>query len=38
MLKKLYNWVLAKAAHDNAPWWLAVISFADPVFSQFRLM
>lgn len=32
MLKKLYNWVLAKAAHDNAPWWLAVISFAESSF------
>jgi membrane protein YqaA with SNARE-associated domain len=29
MLKRLYGWVLDKAQHRHAPWWLAFFAFAD---------
>lgn len=29
MLRRLYDWVLAKAAHPYAEWWLAFFAFAD---------
>lgn len=29
MLRRLYDWVLDKAAHRSAPWWLAFFAFAD---------
>jgi membrane protein YqaA with SNARE-associated domain len=29
MLRRLYDWVLAKAAHPQAGWWLAFFAFAD---------
>jgi membrane protein YqaA with SNARE-associated domain len=29
MLRRLYDWVLDKAAHRHAPWWLAFFAFAD---------
>jgi membrane protein YqaA with SNARE-associated domain len=29
MLRRLYDWVLDKAAHPHAGWWLAFFSFAD---------
>lgn len=32
MLKRLYEWTLAKAAHEKAPWWLAAISFMESSF------
>ncbi|WP_254305975.1 YqaA family protein [Sphingopyxis sp. BSNA05] len=32
MLKKLYEWMLDKAAHRQAPKWLAGISFAESSF------
>jgi len=32
MLKRLYEWTLAKAAHDQAPRWLAVVSFVESSF------
>lgn len=32
MLKRLYHWTLAKAAHDKAPRWLAAISFIESSF------
>lgn len=32
MLKRLYHWTLAKAAHDKAPHWLAAISFIESSF------
>ena len=25
MLRRLYDWTLAKAAHPHAPWWLALV-------------
>lgn len=32
MLKRLYHWTLAKAAHEKAPYWLAAISFIESSF------
>ena len=32
MLKRLYNWTLAKAAHEKAPYWLAAVSFIESSF------
>lgn len=32
MLKKLYHWTLAKAAHEKAPYWLAAVSFIESSF------
>ncbi len=32
MLKRLYDWMLDKAAHRQAPKWLAAISFAESSF------
>lgn len=32
MLKRLYHWTLAKAAHDKAPYWLAAVSFIESSF------
>src|SRR5690606_6468705 len=32
MLRKLYDWTLAKAAHPHAEWWLAVFSFVEASF------
>lgn len=32
MLRKLYDWVLAKAAHPHAEWWLAAFSFVEASF------
>jgi membrane protein YqaA with SNARE-associated domain len=32
MLKRLYHWTLAKAAHEKAPHWLAAISFIESSF------
>ncbi len=29
MLRKLYDWVLAKAAHPKAEWWLALFAFVE---------
>ncbi|HYD23551.1 MAG TPA: YqaA family protein [Croceibacterium sp.] len=32
MLRKLYDWVLAKAAHPQAEWWLAGFAFLEASF------
>lgn len=32
MLRRLYDWTLAKAAHPHAEWWLAVFSFVEASF------
>ncbi len=32
MLRKLYDWVLQKAAHPHAAWWLALFSFMEASF------
>ena len=32
MLRKLYDWTLAKAAHPRAEWWLAAFSFVEASF------
>jgi len=32
MLRKLYDWVLAKAAHPRAEWWLALFAFVEASF------
>jgi len=32
MLRKLYDWVLAKAAHPHAEWWLALFCFVEASF------
>jgi membrane protein YqaA with SNARE-associated domain len=32
MLRKLYDWVLAKAAHPHAEWWLALFAFVESSF------
>ena len=32
MLRKLYNWVLDKAAHPQAEWWLAMFCFIEASF------
>ncbi len=29
MLRRLYAWIMAKAAHPHAAWWLAFLAFAD---------
>lgn len=29
MIRRLYDWILAKAAHPRAEWWLAFLAFAD---------
>ncbi len=31
-LKRLYNWTLDKASHENAKWYLSLISFAESSF------
>jgi membrane protein YqaA with SNARE-associated domain len=32
MLRKLYDWTLAKAAHPRAEWWLALFAFVEASF------
>jgi membrane protein YqaA with SNARE-associated domain len=32
MLRRLYDWTLAKAAHRHAGWWLALFAFAEASF------
>jgi membrane protein YqaA with SNARE-associated domain len=32
MLRKLYDWTLAKAAHPQAAWWLALFAFVEASF------
>ena len=32
MLRSLYNWVMAKAAHPHAEWWLAAFAFVEASF------
>ena len=32
MLRKLYDWTLAKAAHPHAEWWLAMFAFVEASF------
>ena len=32
MLRKLYDWTLAKAAHPQAEWWLGLFAFAESSF------
>jgi len=32
MLRKLYDWTLAKAAHPKAEWWLALFAFVEASF------
>ena len=32
MLRKLYDWTLAKAAHPQAEWWLAAFAFVEASF------
>lgn len=32
MLRKLYDWVMAKAAHPQAEWWLAAFAFIEASF------
>ena len=32
MLRKLYDWTLAKAAHPHAEWWLALFAFVEASF------
>ena len=32
MLRRLYEWTMAKAAHPHAEWWLALISFVESSF------
>ena len=32
MLRSLYNWVMAKAAHPRAEWWLAAFAFVEASF------
>ena len=32
MLRNLYNWTLAKAAHPHATWWLALFAFVEASF------
>jgi membrane protein YqaA with SNARE-associated domain len=32
MLRKLYDWVMAKAAHPHAEWWLAAFAFVEASF------
>ena len=32
MLRRLYNWTMAKAAHPHATWWLAAFAFMEASF------
>ena len=32
MLRRLYDWTLAKAAHPHAEWWLAMFAFVEASF------
>ena len=32
MLRRLYDWTMAKAAHPHAEWWLALFSFMEASF------
>ncbi len=32
MLRRLYDWTIAKAGHPHAQWWLALFSFAESSF------
>ena len=32
MLRSLYNWTMAKAAHPHAAWWLALFAFVEASF------
>ena len=32
MLRSLYNWTMAKAAHPHAEWWLALFAFVEASF------
>jgi membrane protein YqaA with SNARE-associated domain len=32
MLRRLYDWVMAKAAHPRAEWWLALFAFVEASF------
>ena len=32
MLRRLYDWTMAKAAHPHAEWWLAAFSFVEASF------
>ena len=32
MLRRLYEWTMAKAAHRAAPWWLALFAFVEASF------
>lgn len=32
MLRRLYDWVMAKAAHPHAEWWLAAFAFVEASF------
>ena len=32
MLRKLYNWTMAKAVHPHAEWWLALFAFVEASF------
>src|SRR3954469_7206333 len=32
MLRRLYDWVLDKAAHPRAEWWLAAFAFVEASF------
>jgi membrane protein YqaA with SNARE-associated domain len=32
MLRRLYDWTIAKAAHPHAVWWLALFSFVEASF------
>lgn len=32
MLRRLYNWVMEKAAHPHAEWWLGVFAFVEASF------
>ena len=32
MLRQLYNWTMAKAAHPHAGWWLALFAFVEASF------
>ena len=32
MLRRLYDWTMAKAAHPHAEWWLALFCFVEASF------
>lgn len=32
MLRRLYDWTIAKAAHPHAEWWLALVAFVEASF------